>query len=235
MGPCALRAAAAEAWLYCNVRGCSRRTDRQEALGEMDGWMGGRERWGGQIGPGDKGTMAAREASNAAGEVATPGLPGGRRPPPHTSGCREETKQGGQRMLRNPCFTLWLKTQKTLTAEVAEKSTYFLLNGSDLLASVTATNQLAVWKSWLQFNFWAILPVGIQSHVNIAVSPTYHCGTAVTAASSLCPSNQISAYRRFHTGRMREWFQVQLSEDDCWNQIFFLMQQREPRWASVCQ
>lgn len=41
------------------MSGCSRHTDRQEALGEMNGW----ERLGGQIGLGDKGTMAARVPS----------------------------------------------------------------------------------------------------------------------------------------------------------------------------
>lgn len=74
-------------------------------------------------------------------------------------------------------------TQATSHVRLLENPLNFL--ESDLLANVTTTNQLAVWKSWLQFNLWAILPVGIQSHVKIAVSPTYHCGTAVTGASSL--------------------------------------------------
>lgn len=74
----ALWATAIEAWLYCNVRGCSRHTGRQEALGEMNGW----ERLGGQIGLGDKGTMAARVPSRLIVEWPLQSLPGGR--PSHT-------------------------------------------------------------------------------------------------------------------------------------------------------
>lgn len=94
----ALWATAIEAWLYCNVRGCSGHTGRQEALGEMDGW----ERWGGQIGQGDKGTMAARVPSRLVVEWPLQGsLEAGpplhrahtiththTTPPQHTAGCR---------------------------------------------------------------------------------------------------------------------------------------------------
>lgn len=76
------------------------------------------------------------------------------------------------------------------------------------------TNQLAGWKSWLQLNFWAILPIGIQSHVRIAVSPTYHCGTAVTAARSLCPGSRSCEYLHLHTGSGAVWRLEALGEDD---------------------
>lgn len=42
-------------------------------------------------------------------------------------------------------------------------------------------------KVGITLTFWAILPIGIKSHVNVAVSPTYQCATAVTGASSLYP------------------------------------------------
>lgn len=76
---------------------------------------------------------------------------------------------------------------------------FFLkLNHLDSAASTTTTDQLAARKSWPQLNFWAILPVGIQSHVNVAVSPTYHGGTAVTA-TSLYP-----AIRYLHTSASKQ-------------------------------
>lgn len=42
-------------------------------------------------------------------------------------------------------------------------------------------------KVGFSLTFWAILPIGIKSHVNVAVSPTYQCATAVTGDSSLYP------------------------------------------------
>lgn len=70
----ALWATATEAWLYCNVRVCSRHTGRQEALGEMDGWMGDMRRpdWTGR--QRHHGCPSGFQAGRG---VATPSLPGG--------------------------------------------------------------------------------------------------------------------------------------------------------------
>lgn len=62
-----------------------------------------------------------------------------------------------------------------------------VLKRSDRLASLTATNDLALGKVGYSLTLWAILPIGIKSHVNVAVSPTYQCTTAVTRASRLYP------------------------------------------------
>lgn len=87
----ALWATAIEAWLYCNVSGCSRRTDRQEALGEMNGL----ERLGGQIGRGDKGTMAARVPSRLVVEWPLQASLEAS-PHTHTAGCKS---RGGRRKM----------------------------------------------------------------------------------------------------------------------------------------
>lgn len=62
-----------------------------------------------------------------------------------------------------------------------------VLKRSDRLAGLTATNDLALEKAGYSLTLWAILPIGIKSHVNVAVSPTYQCTTAVIGASSLYP------------------------------------------------
>lgn len=85
----ALWAAATEAWLHCEVRGCSGPTG--EGRKHRERWMGGRERWGGQIGLGDKGTMATRVPSRLVVEwplhaSLEPGPPSA--PPQHTAGSR---------------------------------------------------------------------------------------------------------------------------------------------------